>query len=332
MRLADIFSKVRLSHNKAEGTSTSNDYESGGKLYALWLMVLPLLLGFSLGRLVDAGLGYGLEALSGNNGVQDAAVTGTLMASDTGNERRGLEGFLAANPFRISPQKADVPAPEPPKPQEEEKPKEPDPTLDGVILRGTLPNVGAWLEVKNVLKLVLIGRELDSYKLQSVNYREAVFRKGNEKPVTKYLTYGPLPEAKDEEAPKPSTPSRRAAEPPKQTVNTGNIVAAVPGSQEGQVSSEMVNNLVQNPFDELKRIRIRPNEKAGGLEVQWIQNDSLLKRLGVQKGDVIKSVNGIPFTNMGDIANSISSLMTSERFDVEVTRGGKPTALRYVVR
>ncbi|MBQ7217604.1 MAG: hypothetical protein IJS39_16685 [Synergistaceae bacterium] len=32
------------------------------------------------------------------------------------------------------------------------------------------------------------------------------------------------------------------------------------------------------------------------------------KRLGVQRGDVIKSVNGIPFTNMGDIANSINSL------------------------
>ena len=51
----------------------------------------------------------------------------------------------------------------------------------------------------------------------------------------------------------------------------------------------------------------------------------------MQKGDVIKSVNGIPFTNMGDIANSINSLMNSERFDVEVTREGKPTALRYVV-
>ena len=68
-----------------------------------------------------------------------------------------------------------------------------------------------------------------------------------------------------------------------------------------------------------------------GLEIQWIQEDSILSQLGVRKGDVIKSVNGIPFTNMGDIANSINSLMNSERFDVEVTRDRKPTALRYVV-
>ena len=57
-----------------------------------------------------------------------------------------------------------------------------------------------------------------------------------------------------------------------------------------------------------------------------------MKKLGVKKGDVIRSVNGFPFTNMGDIANSINSLMNSERFDVEVTRGGKTEALRYVVK
>ena len=157
-----------------------------------------------------------------------------------------------------------------------------------------------------------------------------MFRRGKEKAVRKYIVYGPSPEsAKKPEAPKAAPAPKKAAEPPKQT---GNIVAADPGKQEGQVPSELVSNLVQNPFDELKRIRMRPNEKAGGLEVQWIQNDSLLKRLGVKRGDIIRSVNGIPFTNMGDIANSINSLMTSERFDVEVTRGGENTALRYVVK
>ena len=158
-----------------------------------------------------------------------------------------------------------------------------------------------------------------------MKYDEAVFRRGRTQ-VTKYLTYGPLAEKKP--APEPPKPAPQAPKP--QPVSQGNVVAAT-ATQEGQVPSELVNQLVQNPFDELKRIRMRPNDKAGGLEVQWIQNDSILKRLGVQRGDVIKSVNGIPFTNMGDIANSINSLMNSERFDVEVTRGGTSTALRYVV-
>ncbi len=327
MKLSEIIPAIRERMRR-----TKTEDESGGKLYGLWLLILPLILGFALGRLADAGIGYMLDKLSGSSGMSNSAVTGIHSETNSGSERRGLEGFLASNPFKISPMKEDTPAPEKPKPKQEEKPKEPDTALDEIILRGTLPGIGAWFDVKNELKLVLVGKNIDQYRLMAVNYGDVMFRKGNEKPVTKYIVYGPIPEAKKAEEPKkpaPSQPRPAAQQPPQQT---GNIVAAVPGSQEGQLPGELVTNLVQNPFDELKRVRMRPNEKAGGLEIQWIQNDSLLKRLGVQRGDVIKSINGIPFTNMGDIANSINSLMTSERFDVEVTRGGQNTALRYVVK
>ena len=301
------------------------------KLYSIWLLILPLMLGFSVGMLADAGLDYGIEVLAGDKGVSNEAVTGTRFEESSGNERRSLEGFLSSNPFKISPRPSNSPTPPPPPPKVAEPPKAPDTTLDDMVLRGTLPGVGAWFDIKSELKLVLVGREIGSYKLIGVNYGDAMFKRGNEKPVTKYIVYGPSQVSAAPET--PSQPSRPAPQspaptPPKQT---GNIVASTKDS-EGQVPSELVSNLVQNPFDEMKRIRIRPNEKAGGLEVQWIQNDSLLKRLGVQRGDIIRSVNGIPFTNMGDIMNSINSLMTSERFDVEVTRGGENTALRYVVK
>ncbi|MBQ3760127.1 MAG: hypothetical protein II876_11820 [Synergistaceae bacterium] len=298
------------------------------RLYSLWLLILPLILGFSVGMLADAGLDYGLDVLAGDNGVSDVAVTGARLEENSGNERRSLEGFLASNPFKISPRPSDNPTP----PKVEEPPKVPDTTLDDIVLRGTLPGVGAWFDVKNELKLILVGREIESYKLIAVNYGDAMFKRGDGDPVKKYIVYGPSQTTPKPEAPShPSRPAPQTPAPPPPPKQTGNIVAATQDS-EGQVPSELVSNLVQNPFDEMKRIRIRPNEKAGGLEVQWIQNDSLLKRLGVQRGDIIRSVNGVPFTDMGSIMNSINSLMTSERFDVEVTRGGENTALRYVVK
>ena len=289
---------------------------------------MALVLGFSVGSLAASGLGYVLNKISGSNGRSDAAVTSFLMSSSTSEEHKGLDLFLSSNPFRVSKKKQDT-APEPAK----EKPEEPvevdDSALDNVVLRGTLPGVGGWFDVNNELKLVLVGKEIENYELRSVSYSEAVFRK-QDKTVTKYITYGPVAktQVKKPEAPRPQPVREERAQAP---APSAGIVAAVPGSQEGQVPSELVSNMVQNPFDELKRIRIRPSDR-GGLEVQWIQNDSLLKRLGVQRGDVIRSVNGIPFTNMGDIANSINSLMHSERFDVEVNRNGQNTALRYVVK
>ena len=325
----DLFSKIKISDFTEKIKNRNHEkivHEEQGKIYKIWLFILPVLCGFVLGRLTSTALGFGLGALTGNAGITDAAVAGANSRSAEIEKQRGLDSFLASNPFHISAQK---PANEKPaETPKEEKAPEPDSGLADLILRGTLPGVGAWVENKGNLILLLVGKDIESYKLTSVKYSEAVFRRGKNS-VTKYLTYVPLPEApKKAETPRPAAAPAAVSRPQ----NTGSIVAAAPGGQEGQIASETVNQLVQNPFDELKRIRIRPSESAGGLEVQWIQNDSILKQLGVQKGDVIRSVNGIPFTNMGDIANSINSLMNSERFDVEVTRGGKNEALRYVVR
>ncbi|MBR0095169.1 MAG: hypothetical protein IJP91_07810 [Synergistaceae bacterium] len=329
-RIKDTFSRLNLSgltdKLKLRGSARPSHEEAhGGKIYSAWLFVIPILSGLVLGRLVSVGLGFGLDAFAGNAGVVDSAVIEAGGSASESQKQRGLDGFLTANPFHISPQKSPEQAPKAATPEPE--PTEPESRLDDLILRGTFPGVGAYVENKGNLTLLLVGKEIERYKLTSVKYTEAVFTRGKTS-ITKYITYGPLPvPEKKAEAPKPA-----ATTPAPEPAQTGNIVAAAPGGQEGQVSSETVNQLVQNPFDELKRIRIRPSDSAGGLEVQWIQNDSILKRLGVQKGDVIRSVNGIPFTNMGDIANSINSLMNSERFDVEVTRNGKPEALRYVVR
>lgn len=323
-RLHNVVSKISL-RRRSKPSKKTEDNTRGGIIYTIWLFILPLISGVVLGYLVDVGLSYILDSISDNAGMRDVSVSGVQSSSETGKSKRTLDEFMAKNPFHISPMKPEVA--EAPKPQEEPKPREQDKTLDNVILRGTLPGIGAWFENEGKLELTLVNKNIGRYKLASVNYSEAVFRRGRER-ITKYITYGPVVDKPQEEKPaQPARPREVASKPA-----DDQIVAAAPGSTEGQISSEMVNQLIQNPFDELKRIRMRPNEKNGGLEVQWIQSDSILKRLGVQKGDVIKSVNGIPFTNMGDIANSISSLMNSERFDVEVTRGGKSEALRYVVK
>ena len=324
-KLRNIFSGIKLSRRKNNKSDSSGNSESVGKLYGLWLLVLPLFMGAVLGRLTDVGLGYALDKFSGTQGRVDSAIN-FADKKQLLDIYYQLDEFLSTNPFHISPIKPVVA--EAPKPKEEPKPQQKDTTMDNVILRGTLPGIGGWFEKDGKQTLVLVGKSLERYRLTSVLYNEAVFRRGRER-VVKYIVYGPTQAKAKEEAPKPAPKPTPA---PKPNPNDTGDVRAAGENQEGEVPAEMVQSLVQNPFDELKRIRMRPNDKAGGLEVQWIQNDSILKRLGVQRGDVIKSVNGIPFTNMGDIANSINSLMNSERFDVEVTRGGKSTALRYVVR
>ena len=301
-------------HPDGAGAAAPQD---GGKLYALWLTILPLLLGATLGWFASVCLGAFLDSLGGA-GVSTGPVAG-VAAEQESVGRAGMGGFLAANPFRISPMLApEVPVGE----------ASNDVVITGslatAVLRGTLPDVGVWLEDKGRVSLVLVGTSFDVYTLRSVTYREAVFEKGEERVVRELLYSAPG-------AGKTVAASRSNNNPAPNNVPPGEVEQATE-EKEGVIPVRLAQDLLQNPFDELKRVRLRPLDNEPGLQIQWIQNDSILKRLGVQKGDVIKAVNGIPFSNMGDIANSINSLMDSERFDVEVTRKGKPTALRYVVR
>ena len=329
-KFKDVFSKIKISNLSFNRRPVKKIvHEEGGPIYKTWLFILPVLCGLALGRLASIILGFGLGTFTSSAGVIDATIVNFNDKAAAIENQRGLDGFLAANPFHISPANPESENTQVEVSEDVAKVEEPDTGLVDWVLRGTLPGVGAWIENNDKLLLLLVGKEIERYKLSSVTYSEAVFKRG-ENSLTKYITYGPLVAGEKKKEPAP----KKAAAPAPAPVNNNsdNVIAAVPGGQEGEVSSETVNQLVQNPFDELKRVRIRPSEAAGGLEVQWIQNESILKKLGVKKGDVIRSVNGIPFTNMGDIANSINSLMNSERFDVEVTRGGKTEALRYVVK
>jgi type II secretory pathway component PulC len=90
--------------------------------------------------------------------------------------------------------------------------------------------------------------------------------------------------------------------------------------------------LLENPFDELKNIRLRPADEGLGLKVEWINSDSVFAQLGVQEDDVFQGVNGIAFRNAMDLNNAMSSLIASDQFVVDVVRDGVPTLLHYEVR
>ena len=63
-----------------------------------------------------------------------------------------------------------------------------------------------------------------------------------------------------------------------------------------------------------------------------IQPDSLLGQLGVQEGDTIQSLNGVPIRNLSDVSNAVNSLLGGARMDVTVVREGKPVNLGYAVK
>jgi type II secretory pathway component PulC len=310
---------------KEKAQSPSDAPRAEGRLFRIWSGLLPLLLGLVFGWLCMVSLEVWLNGV--NRRARPAAMASVFSGASGGVETTNMSAFLTANPFKVSP----MPIPEEVS-EDVSSGDAPVPvigTLSTAVLRGTLPGFAAWMEDEGKQRLVLVGDSFDVYTLEEVVYTEAVFVKDDEH-VVKELRYS------KQRAPSPRT----AAASPRTSGSAGvpadagqQVVAADPKTgEEGIIAQTLIASLMENPFDELKKVRLRPASNEKGLQIQWINRDSVLSQLGIQKNDVVTSINGIPLQNMMDITNSLSSLMNSERFDVVVTRGGAPASLRYVVR
>lgn len=103
----------------------------------------------------------------------------------------------------------------------------------------------------------------------------------------------------------------------------------------GVVSRSLIDQMLANPYELMSAVRITPYVKDGnpvGFQVRHLKRDNVLAQLGVKNGDVIKSINGIPIRNVGDVMNTIQSLMNSPSISVEVERGGSTINLSYEIR
>ncbi|GHS94756.1 hypothetical protein AGMMS50276_08170 [Synergistales bacterium] len=305
------------------GASQMMNDKSEALLFRLWRWALPVLSGLVCGWFCMVCLGVWLDRYGG--ATRQVAVTSALGGEIAPIETHDMNIFLAANPFKVTPMPLPLDTI-----SEDTVSDDIGPVIVGslatAVLRGTSPGVLAWMEDEGKTRLVLVGGSFDIYTLEDVTYTEAVFVHSDDH-VVKEMIYGALP--------KP-VPKKLAAPAVSQTptaVTGAQVIPADPEKGEsGTVSQELINSLMENPFDEMKKVRIRPSEAGNGIQVQWINRDSILNQLGVQKGDIINSINGIPLRNMVDITNSINSLMNSDRFDVEVMRGGASTSLQYTVK
>ncbi|QDQ25520.1 hypothetical protein FNU76_03640 [Chitinimonas arctica] len=68
---------------------------------------------------------------------------------------------------------------------------------------------------------------------------------------------------------------------------------------------------------------------GGGITVQNAASQPLAAPLGLQSGDILKSVNGAPLTHVGDISALYSAFSRASQISVEIKRNGTPMNLRY---
>jgi type II secretion system protein C len=206
-------------------------------------------------------------------------------------------------------------------------------SIEELTLAGTIPNIGAWLEAKDGVKFVSKGESLEGYRLERVERDRAVLSRGG-KNFPLFLVYWTPPEKRTRAAAAAAgayTPPPQAPPPPRRAESAAEygVKLAGPNGADGTVARETLNNLLMNPLDELKNMRLIPVDN--GMKIEGMNSRALFSKLGMQPDDVITNVNGIGINDVGNVANVISSMLSGTRFDFQIERGGQPLKLGYAV-
>ncbi len=293
-------------------------------LFFFWgsLLLAGLFLGWGMARILE----YGLEKRAASLWNPFEHQGNSLYESrDSSDLFSGMRSFLDRSPFGVAARKE--------RPGEPEKRETPQAhALQDLEITGTVAGICALGNASQGQVLLQQGELFRGFLVAMITVDGVYFdpQDGNP-PVIKSLLFG----GEKAGAQSFSSLPKNAASPPKAiSPARKDIRPAAPGSS-GQVSRNLVNSLLMNPFDELKKVRLQPKHVDGkpqGLEVAYIEQDSILATLGVQQGDVVQGLNGIRINHMGDVANAINSLMGGKRFDVTVIRGGKQELLSYQVQ
>lgn len=122
-----------------------------------------------------------------------------------------------------------------------------------------------------------------------------------------------------------------------QREEAGQDVAAADGGavETYKVSKDFVQQSVNNIADIMASVRVKPHFEDGkpaGFQVTNIQSDSILKTMGFQDGDIIRSVNGRDIRTAEDVMRLYNTLKDSNMFGIGLIRNKQPKTLNFKVR
>ena len=98
------------------------------------------------------------------------------------------------------------------------------------------------------------------------------------------------------------------------------------------VARSDIQNSLQNINKLLTQARIRPylkDGKAAGFVLSYIKANSFFTKLGLKRGDVVKSINGRPINTPEDAFSFYKALESGASLSMEISREGKPRTINY---
>lgn len=226
-----------------------------------------------------------------------------------------------------------------------------DPTGEPQVCQGTLRLVGAFvvprvpgLSVASIAAngqtlLYRSGIQVDGHHIVGIR-EHRVFMRPSGRPLCQITMFKP-PDA-------PVQPAVAPTEQPDDPWTPGNNVVQGGltedeleqgikqlGDTQYQIDRSVMDKALSNQDDLMRAARVVPYEEDGrmiGMKVYGIRRKSLLGRLGVQNGDVLRKINGFDLSSPDSALELYTKLRTLDQFTIAMTRRGELRNMNYAVK
>lgn len=195
----------------------------------------------------------------------------------------------------------------------------------------------AALRVQGKTHLLGIGGQVDDVTLLALRPSYAYVRHGAVAACTLpvFLPPGQRPKAKPPaaKAPRPAAPARPKRKPlfSEQEITSG--VRSLGGGRYA-VSRSLLMRALRSPTGASLGARMRPVERYGrtvGWELARLRKGSALARMGLQKGDLLRSVNGHELSDASTLLVALRMLQQADSVTLAITRGNAVQHLQYTL-
>ncbi|MDB4986559.1 MAG: ral secretion pathway protein [Myxococcaceae bacterium] len=189
-------------------------------------------------------------------------------------------------------------------------------------------------------KPLLYRPSMDVMGAELVGIREhRVFLRPTGKPLCQLAMFVPPQPVPPPPPPVAAVPPPAEERPPphKSSISEEELNAGITAVSETQynVSRQLLDKVLGNQAELMRAARVIPFEENGrtvGVKVYGIRRNALLGKLGIQNGDVLRTINGFDLSSPDSALEAYTKLRETDAFSIAMVRRGQPKTMEYSVK
>jgi len=100
------------------------------------------------------------------------------------------------------------------------------------------------------------------------------------------------------------------------------------------IARDLVEQLLRDPTRLVADVRVFPalrDREPIGFQLGFVRPGSVFARLGLERGDTLRAVNGLPLATAGQVMDAWPQLRHASRLTVQIERAGRPLEMDFSI-